>query len=72
MSLIQSRARRKLRRALYLPNRASEEELTNTLAAKLNTPTSELHTLLYDANVLNEKELTQRSHKIDQLIQEVS
>lgn len=72
MSLIQSRARRKLRRALYLPNRASEEELTNTLAAKLNKPASELRALLYDANVLNEKELTQRSHKIDQLIQEVS
>lgn len=72
MALIQSRARRKLRRALYLPARASEEELTNTLAAKLNKPTSELHALLYDAEVSTEKELTQRSHKIDQLIQEVS
>ncbi|MDO5034807.1 MAG: DUF4350 domain-containing protein [Actinomycetaceae bacterium] len=71
LTMAQSRARRNLKKALYLPANAAEELLINTLATRTNRPAGELRTLLYNTQIKTETELQQRVEALDNLTQEV-
>lgn len=72
LGLLQSKARRELMRALYLPSGADEDTLLSALATRVNQPIDRLRALLYQTDISTEQELAKRVKELDNLIQEVS
>ncbi|MDO5049848.1 MAG: DUF4350 domain-containing protein [Actinomycetaceae bacterium] len=69
---LQSQTRRRIRKALLLPDEISQSDFITTVARRSGRSDQEIHMLLFAPYVGNESQLVQRAKELDALIEEVT
>lgn len=71
ISALQTRARRKIRKALLLPDAIGEDKFVNTVASRTDRSEQEIYKLLFAPFTGAEHQIIQRAKELDDLVEEV-